>query len=314
VPRLGRWWFEAAPAERLAALRVLVGTHAFVELATEAPGMLEMNASPPALFQPVGLAVLLDAPLSTGALEALLAATFVSGFAFVTGWRHRVAGPLFGLLLLASLSYRNSWSMIFHSQNLVALHALVLGCTRSADALSLDARRVRLAGRAIAGAAAHWRYGWPLRLVCATTAATYWLAGVAKVMGPLGAGWASGENLRAQVAVDALRKELIGGASSPIVVALYPHLELFGALAVASLVLELGFPAALFHRRLGRLLAVAAFSFHWGVNLLMGIQFPYHLSGVAFAPFFRLERGLARIRALGRALVHRRVPLASRAA
>jgi hypothetical protein len=41
---------------------------------------------------------------------------------------------------------------------------------------------------------------------------------------------------------------------------------------------------------------VAAWTSHLGVLALMAILFAYPLSGVAFAPFFRLERLAAKVR------------------
>ena len=35
-------------------------------------------------------------------------------------------------------------------------------------------------------APSHWCYGWPLRLICAITVISYFLAGTAKIAGPLG--------------------------------------------------------------------------------------------------------------------------------
>src|SRR5207302_7534003 len=94
-----------------------------------------------------------------------------------------------------------SWSMIYHSMNLVALHALVLGFTPAADALSLDARRASTvaAGRDPAGA---WQYGFAIRLLCAVTALAYFVTGLAKVASPMGWSWATGEVIRSQVAAN----------------------------------------------------------------------------------------------------------------
>jgi hypothetical protein len=60
---------------------------------------------------------------------------------------------------------------------------------------------------------------------------------------------------------------------------------------------ELGAPLALLDRRLRVLWAIAAWTFHLGVLALMGIGFPYPLTGVAFASLFRVERVPGWIRA-----------------
>jgi len=145
-----------------------------------------------------------------------------------------------------------------------------------------------------------------MNCVCAST---YFLAAVAKLKGPLGRRWASGEALRAQVAVDGLRKELLGAGASPMSYRLYDQTRLFGLLAAGSLVLEAIAPTTLADRRAGQMWALNAFAMHWGIFALMGIRFRYQMSGVAFAPFFAIERVpllLARGRRRHRRLLPRR--------
>ncbi|NJM08483.1 hypothetical protein HC891_23340 [Candidatus Gracilibacteria bacterium] len=56
-----------------------------------------------------------------------MVATLLANLAFMLGIGHRVSGPVFAGLLLWLLSYRNSWSMIYHNDNVLVLHALILG-------------------------------------------------------------------------------------------------------------------------------------------------------------------------------------------
>ena len=302
--RLDRFWFADAPAPRLALLRILVGGFVFVDLAGRYRILARVGETSPSLFDPVGVASVLAAPITPAAYRGLLVLTLAVNVAFVLGWRYRHSGPLFAALLLASLSYRNSWSMIYHSEDLLVLHVLILGLAPAADALSVDAllsssgaaREPSLVVRRARDPAGDWAYGYALRLLCAVTVATYLVAAVAKLAGPLGWGWASGAALRGQIAVDALRKELLGGGATPLAFALYDHVRVLAAVAVGSLAVELGAPLALLSPRLGRLWAVGAFLMHWGILLIMGITFEYHLSGVAFASFFDLDRAVAAVR------------------
>jgi hypothetical protein len=250
--------------------------------------LLEVARTDPSLFKPVGAVSYLERPVSVKVFRRVLIATLVANAAFILGWRHRYTGPLFGGLLLWVLCYRTSWSMIFHNDNVLVLHALILGLAPSADALSLDARGED--APATADPNGDWRYGWPVRLMSAVTMLTYFLAGVAKVAGPLGRQWANGEALRGQVAVDGLRKELLGKEAAPLAYVLYDKLPLFGVMGFGSLVMELTAPAALFHQRLSRFWAANAFLMHWGIFFVMGIRFRYQLSGLIFASFFDLER------------------------
>src|SRR5260221_7851711 len=89
--------------------------------------------------------------------------------------RFAVTGPLFALLMLWVTSYRNSWGMIFHTDNLLVVHLGVLAQSDAAAALSIDAR-----SRA-APAASAARFGWPVRLISASTTFVYLLAGIAKL-------------------------------------------------------------------------------------------------------------------------------------
>jgi hypothetical protein len=293
---LDAFWFTEAPAARLAVLRILIGTYAFWLTATHYDMWVKIGYSSPALFEPVGVVAVLGQPLSPVVAQALIAATLVANVLFVLGWRHRFTGPLFAALLMWILSYRQSWSMIYHSMNLPALHVLILGLAPAADALSLDARRPPRATRGRDPASA-WQYGWPIRLICAVTVLAYLVTGVAKVAGPLGWSWATGEAMRSQVAADAIRKEVLGDAGSPLFYVLYDQVWLFTILGVVSLALELGAPLVLWNRRLGRWWALGAFLMHWGILFIMGIKFRYHLSGIIYASFFDGERLAAWCRA-----------------
>ncbi len=287
---LNRFWFQKAPPERPALLRLILGAYVFYYLGARYRMLLKVAASDPKLFKPVGIVSVLKKPLPVPVFRRMLVATFLANVAFMLGIRHRYTGPVFAGLLLWVLSYRNSWSMIYHNDNALVLHALILGLTPSADALSLDAL-----DRAEPPAEAGWRYGWPVKLMSTVTALTYFLAGVAKVAGPLGWRWGDGEALRAQVMVDGLRKELLGDEPAPLAYALHDRLALFKAMGYGSLLLEVGASAALFDGRLSRLWAFNAFAMHWGIYFIMKIKFRYQLSGLIFASFFDLDRALARL-------------------
>jgi len=288
---LGRWWFAPAPPARLGLMRILVSAYSLWYLGRRYRMLLRMAKGDPQLFQPVGVTRVLDQPLPAPAVKATVLALYATNVAVILGWRHRLTGPAYSALLLWVMSYRNSWSMIYHSGNLPVFHAFVIGLSPAADALSLDALHRP-------AEAPSWQYGWPLQLINTVTASAYWLAGVAKVAGPLGWGWVSGEALRSQVLADGLRKELLGDGAAPLASALYERLGLWRAMAVGSLATELGAPLALPSRRLGKLWAIASFGMHWAILAIMKIKFRYQLCGVTFASFFELERLPALLRRL----------------
>lgn len=285
---LDRYWFAPERRERPALLRIMLGAYALYYLGRRYRVLLRISRSDPAMFAPVGAVTYLNAPVSPSAFRRILWTTLALNVAFLLGWRHSVSGPAFAGSLLWLLSYRNSWSMIFHNDNAMVLHALILGCAPSADALSLDARRTRARQRT--APAASWRYGWPIRLLSASTTLTYFVAGVAKVAGPSGWRWYRGESLKRQVAVDGLRKDLLGDGSPYLTRRIYRHDQLFQLMGIGTLILELGAPFALANQRLGQVWAANCLAMHWGVKVIMGITFRYQLCGLIFASFIEPDR------------------------
>ena len=276
-----------AAATKLALVRLLVGSFATLYLLVRAPVLADFRAMSAARFEPVGLAALLDAPMSAQLAFAAWAVCTLLCALFALGARFTWTGPLAALALLWVTSYRNSWGMVFHTDNLLVLHMLALGVTpAAADVLSVDAAR---RGNTRDSVAEDPRYGWPVRLVSALTVATYVLAGVAKLK-ISGLDWASGEVLRSTMAHDAVRKAAVGSIYSPIgawLVQFQWPFPVFGALTMA---VELGAPLALLGRRIALLWAAMVWSFHLGVIATMAIAFPYPLSGVALASLLPLER------------------------
>lgn len=300
---LEAFWFVEGSATRLAAFRIVVGVATLAYFGPRFDYFSEIASASPDLFEPVGLVRLLSAPVPVSLFRVIMACMLIANVAFIVGWRFGRTGPLFAGLLLWVLCYRNSWSMIYHYDNLILLHVVVLGLTRSADALSLDALRrgtpppaldeppdAALPTAASQPPSRDWQYGYPVMLLCAVTTVAYFLSGVAKVAGPSGWEWALGDGLRTQVAFDGLRKELIDKGASPLAFVVYNNLALATVLGIGTLVIELGAPLAILDRRVGYLWAVGTFAMHWGIYAIMGIVFWYHLSALAFLPFLLSER------------------------
>jgi hypothetical protein len=285
-----------APAERLAAVRILVGAFALVYFSARIAHIASYTGFPAGQYQPIGLLTLFGGPPAAPLVLAVAAVTWFGVLGFTLGWRFRQTGPVAAIGLLLCLTYSSSWGQIFHTENALVLYVIVLALSRSADAYSLDARRpAPLGGDEDAPAVSSWRYGWPLRLLCLIVVATYLIAGVAKLRWG-GPGWAGGTVLRDTIAADSLRKILLGSSHSPLAELFLDHTWLFRALAVLTVVVELGAPLALLHRRLALVWVVVVIGFHFGVLGLMAILFPFPMSGIAFAPFFRAERPVAWLR------------------
>jgi hypothetical protein len=200
------------------------------------------------------------------------------------GWRYRWTGPAFAVLLLAVLTYRNSWSHLFHADNLLALHVLIVGLAPAADAWSLDARTGPAAPPDV-------RYGWPLRLAALVTVLTYVVTGAAKLRYG-GLDWLSGDTLLHQITFDNARKKVLGSQYSPFAGSLADHPGLVQPFAPLTVLVELGAPLALLGRRWAVGWIASAWVLHLGIIALMAITFPYPVSLVAFAPLVECERPL----------------------
>lgn len=295
MSRLAGWWFAPAPPERLAALRIAIGAFAVIWMAARLPEVLAVARLPASALAPVGVIRVLGAPLPGPLAAAIAVATVAVLVAFTLGWRYRVTAPLAALGLLWTLSYRSSWGMVFHTDNLLVLHVIGLACAPAADAWAVDAVVLALRPRIGLARGADRRgvpaagYGWAIKLLAAITCATYVLAGIAKLR-LAGFAWIDGAQLRNQIAIDNVRKALLGGTVAPLARRLVGHPDGLGALAVLALGIELGAPLALLGGRIARLWAASAWVFHAGVVLAMNVWFPYPLAGVAFLPFSDAER------------------------
>ena len=272
---------RVAPAERLAAFRILTGVFAVGYLLVRLPYFIDTTRLDPARWDPPGALAVLDSPPSPGVAQAVLGLTIVAGVAYLIGWRYRGTGPAFALLLLAVLTFRNSWSHLFHADNLLVLQVLVVGLAPAADAWSLDARDTPDRPPVV-------RYGWPLRLAALLTVLTYVVTGVAKLR--YGHGWVSGDTLLHQITFDNARKKVLGSTYSPFAGSLAAHPGLIRPFAPLTILVELSAPIALLGRRWAAGWVAAAWLLHAGIVALMAITFPYPLSLVAFAPFFDCER------------------------
>src|SRR5438105_1262304 len=207
-------------------LRIFIGMFAFFLVAGNYFIWSAIGYTSPDLFKPVGVVSILSQPLASVVNQVLLIGTLLLGVLFILGWRYQITGPAFAAFLLWVISYRLSWSMIYHSMHLVVLHILVLGFSPAADALSLDAHRRSLSGAGQEASRA-WQYGFAIRLICAVTVCTYFVTGLAKVPSPPGWSWATGQSTRSTVAPGAIRKRLLGTIGARLFYRVYNHVWLF---------------------------------------------------------------------------------------
>jgi hypothetical protein len=282
--RWDAWFYAPMPAERLALLRLAIGIYALVYLVSRASHLNAPALFPASSFAPVGIVRLIDQPLASHWVYALFGGAVLTGALFTLGLAYRWAAPLFALLLLWVLSYRHSWGMIFHTDNLLWLHVALLALAPAADVYAWG----KPAASSASGSRERGNYGWAIRSMCLVTVASYVVAGMAK-LSITGWSWAGGQALREQIAYDALRKIELGSIHSPLGPWLLPQRWLFAPLSTFSLAVEVLAPVALFGGRLASIWCISAWLFHAGVLMLMAIAFSYPLSGCAFLAFFPIE-------------------------
>jgi hypothetical protein len=267
-------------------VRILTGTYVLVWMVGALGGILGLVDAEPARWRPVGVLAWLDSPPSAVVVHVTVVAVFVGAAAFALGAWARISGPVTALAFLLIATYRSSWGQIFHTEDLVTLHLIVLALAPAAAAWSWDAHRTPRPART--RPASGERYGWPLRVMAIVTVLTYVLAGVAKLR-TSGFDWVTGSVLRDQIAQDNLLKELFGSPSSPVAGPLLSHAWLFPPMAAFAVLVELAAPVALLGGRWRNAWVASAWLFHLGILVLMTTFFPYPLSGVAFASMFEVE-------------------------
>ncbi|MGI9606893.1 MAG: HTTM domain-containing protein [Acidimicrobiales bacterium] len=280
--RVVDWLVPVAPAERLATLRLAVGAFTTVYLLIRAPIFLDLGDRPRSTFSPLGVWAWLDEPLPAGFVIGLFVVAVLSSIGSTVGVAYRVVGPLFGVSVLALLGYRSSWGQILWFEIPIVIFALIVGLAPAAESRRLGRWRPPISPPSI-------RYGWPVQLAAMAIIATYVIAGIAKLRYG-GIEWAAFEPMRNQIAFTAVRLEIFGEPSSPLV---RPILDMpaLGSLAgVAVIAVELGAPLALLGGRLRTMWVAAVWLMHAFIAATMFIVFPLPLFGVAFLPLFDLER------------------------
>ncbi len=289
---------------RLAMLRILVFAYAAVWSTVRLPHLLDTRDLADVRLDPIGPLWFLDGPLPGWVIVALVVITPLSAAAAAAGLRYRASATVAALSFLLLTTYRNSWGQLFHTENLAAMHMIVLAMAPAADQWTWP-RRTRPVADGDDGS-------WAVTSMAVLTVGTYFLAGVAKLR-ISGADWLDGDTLLHQVTFDNVRKDLLGDPSSPLAGWFVHQQWMMAPSAWISMVVELGAPLALLGRRVGAWWAASSVFFHFAVLALMLILFPYHLLGLGVAPLLPVEKLPERLAGttVGRAWLRRFPPVSS---
>jgi hypothetical protein len=265
LQRLTSYWFEPATPTNLSASRVLFYGGLLVLYWTE--DFRNWGSVSPAFWMPVPVFRALDLrPLSVDSLNVTqfvwrtaLALSAIGLFTRVSMWVACVLG--FYLLGLP-----HNFGHVYHFDALIVIAMLTLAVSRAGDAWSVDARWHGRSQPSPSG-----EYTWPIRLIWLSMAFVFLAAGLSKLRHG-GIAWVASPNM----AIILTRAAYHVSDADPLTTAglwIASNSWLSETLALTTLVIELGFVAALFSVRARALLVPAAACMLVGIRVLMGPTF-----------------------------------------
>lgn len=247
------WLFAPEAAGRVRTMRLLIAGLLLVRLATGPHRGLA--GQPAALFRPVWFLTWLDHMPSAGVLVSIQLLGVGAAALAVIGWRERGTFLVAWTSLLVLDACRASRGKVQHNDLPLLLVAGVLVCAPVGVRL-LDARR-----------GVSW--GWPVRTSIAVVTGIYVLTGFQKVVSS-GPAWVLSDNLRNVMYAAPLNGHAPTDAVSRFVAdrPLLAH-----AVALVTLVVELGGLAALVWPRVRPGYVMAVVVLHIGVYLTHGLDY-----------------------------------------
>jgi hypothetical protein len=281
VSVIRRFFLPLVPAPNLGLLRILIFTHLLRSALSENPAWYA-GLPAPLLSLPLGWGWLHPwLPPEPAVMQELQVVCVIACGLAIVGLFTRVACTVAAASALLVLGLPNFYVKINHGNHLAELIAILLSFSPCGDALSIDqlVRRVRGAESPPPSA----RYGLPTRLAMLLLATTYLFPGLWKLW-ESGDLWLSGAKIRVEMInkwADLPDYEpSLRVVDSPVLCAI---------LGTSTLVFEVGFTAALFHRLTRMIAVLCAIAFHVGVGLTMGIYFPWYLPLIGALSIGELE-------------------------
>ncbi len=252
--RFEAWLFS--PGSELQLSLVVSGLAALVGLQLAFFPWLELAQLPPGLFRPVPVLFFLDRMPPAGVIVALQVAGVAAAVLAAAGWRRRPALALAWLAYLGLAALRASRGKIQHNDLL-----LLIACVPF-----LVAPATRWLHRATAERSVRW--GWPIHTALAFVAGAYFFTGLRKLTAS-GIAWVASDNMQWILYAGAHGKAKVPEVA--LFIADRPWLAQVAAAGVMAF--ELGFPLLVLHRRTRPVAIVAAFAFHGGTWLMLGLDY-----------------------------------------
>lgn len=288
-----RFWFEPVEPLNLGLCRILFfGAFFMFYLRQDFSGWAEV---PDIFWRPVWLFEILHLPVLPEDLIAMLQ----------TIWKASLALSCIGLFTRAStvcsfvlgaylIGLPNNFGTIHHADALVVIVLGIMALSRCGDSCSIDRliqRTHRSSNLSERIPLVSGEYTWPVRAVWLMFALIFFAAGATKLM-TSGLEWILSDNMRLVLLQSQYR------ADPPLVswgLDLAQYSWLPQLLAAATIVLEVGYPLALFSRRARWIIVPAVFSMQVGIRVLMGPWFAtFLICNLFWIPWNRVSRGFAR--------------------
>ena len=260
----GFWFKPSGPADlgvaRLLFFSGMLAMYGFADLS----GWAGVS---PAFWMPLPLFASLHlAPAGPAVLELVRQVWLVSLAGSAIGFHTRLSMVVAFLLGTYLLGLPHSFGHTFHFDATLVIAMGILACSRAGDAWSIDAAQAGKKSVAPSG-----EYTWPIRAIWVAMALVFFAAGLAKLRHG-GLAWIASENLSIvlnRAAYHVSDADPIGGLG----LAIARHAWLSRGVAAVTVLVELGFAAALFSRSARLFFVPAAFGMLIGIRVLMGPTF-----------------------------------------
>lgn len=274
---LDRWWnfwFAPADAADLGVARLLFfGLLALFYLPYDFSGWGDVSH---AYLQPLWLFERLHLPvLSPNMLQALQIVWKIALAAAAVGLLTRLSMAIVAVVGSYLLGLGHNFGQTYHFDALLVLAFWILAFSHAGDAWSIDAWRRRADHPAAAEPAADSEYRWPIQLILVAQALVFFAAGVAKL-------WTSGSEwfLSDHLALLLQRVQYNISDADPLLSwgsYISTHGWLYHGMAIGTVIVETGYPIALFSRRLRVPMVLAGIGLVVGIRALMGPTFEHFL-------------------------------------
>ena len=308
---IDNYWRPQVPATRLAAVRILVGAFATFYVLGRIGHLLSFGSFSAAQFAPIGVVSYASGPTGSLIHTLIVIATILFGVCLHSRLALSIYGTDFrgAASLDADLPLELGDDLSHREPSCGPRHRLGVGSRSGRVVLGrVAAEPKNAAGKDAATVLARlWMASSPA-LFAHRRNVMCWPASPRFVMAE--SAWVDGDVLKNYVAVDNLRKVLLGSPHSPLACTRFCRRVGCSRCSLCS-------PWSLSSERHSQWFGVvsrpfgcsALLSFHFGVLALMAIGFPYPMSGIAFVAFFPIERLEPRLR---RVLAAIRAPIPSR--